>query len=636
MSNKLAKVIADYIYSDYTDYGILINGSWGSGKSFFLKNNLQDELTKLRCVGKNLIHISLFGIKNEEELIAKIVRAKIPFLDKAPVNGAFAILQMVGTRFKGTENFRFKTISKSEQKQIFKLLNIGTENDIYIFDDLERINNEDALLSIFGYINEISENNNSKVILVADESKLFKYEKYQEFKEKLIRFTHTYEMEGDKIIKIFIDNINSEDFKMFFLADEELLLNKLWEWHQISGNNNLRTLQFILFIFQNIFHHFKSIQNRNKNFDRALLERLLFFITTYSYELKSKQLPADLQILKAISEKLDKSNFMISQWREKIKNQIKRNYQSGLERKENDYELKASDRLIYNFEQKYQIGEDKNHFEFYDVVKDYILNGFLNEFEFEEKVKFDIKCYEDEKPEEEQVLDKISRFLILEERECEIELEKLLSYVKSNKYSFARIPVIFQVVKDFLHYIPIRNIDDVKIIFKQTIDKSVFEGQNDRPSIRLESGDDQDKIEIWEYYEKAFNSYINKKDEYSAQNILKNFFELNIQSFREKLWDEKNRELLIFSPENINAGDFFNTFKSMSNPNKNEILRAFRNGQRYANGLKENKEMERIFFEQLYENFKLYLELEKDNINKRIGYLNISQFNDWIKLVLER
>ncbi len=54
------KVIADYIIAENTDFGILITGSWGSGKLYFLKNLLKNELHTIGLNDKNLIHISLF------------------------------------------------------------------------------------------------------------------------------------------------------------------------------------------------------------------------------------------------------------------------------------------------------------------------------------------------------------------------------------------------------------------------------------------------------------------------------------------------------------------------------------------------------------------------------------------------
>lgn len=37
---QIKKTLKDYIKKDYCDYAILIDGQWGSGKTFFMKNNI--------------------------------------------------------------------------------------------------------------------------------------------------------------------------------------------------------------------------------------------------------------------------------------------------------------------------------------------------------------------------------------------------------------------------------------------------------------------------------------------------------------------------------------------------------------------------------------------------------------------
>ena len=36
--DDLIESILDYVRSDYTDYAIMINGEWGSGKTYFWKH----------------------------------------------------------------------------------------------------------------------------------------------------------------------------------------------------------------------------------------------------------------------------------------------------------------------------------------------------------------------------------------------------------------------------------------------------------------------------------------------------------------------------------------------------------------------------------------------------------------------
>ena len=38
---ELVESILDYIRSDYTDYAIMINGEWGSGKTYFWNHKIK-------------------------------------------------------------------------------------------------------------------------------------------------------------------------------------------------------------------------------------------------------------------------------------------------------------------------------------------------------------------------------------------------------------------------------------------------------------------------------------------------------------------------------------------------------------------------------------------------------------------
>ena len=41
--DDLVESILDYIRADYTDYAIMINGEWGSGKTYFWNNKIRNK-----------------------------------------------------------------------------------------------------------------------------------------------------------------------------------------------------------------------------------------------------------------------------------------------------------------------------------------------------------------------------------------------------------------------------------------------------------------------------------------------------------------------------------------------------------------------------------------------------------------
>ena len=67
---ELVESILDYVRADYTDYAIMINGEWGSGKTHFWNNKVRNKIESLRLNGKKYttIYMSLYGISNLEEI----------------------------------------------------------------------------------------------------------------------------------------------------------------------------------------------------------------------------------------------------------------------------------------------------------------------------------------------------------------------------------------------------------------------------------------------------------------------------------------------------------------------------------------------------------------------------------------
>ena len=59
--DDLVESILDYIRADYTDYAIMINGEWGSGKTYFWNNKIRSKLESMQINGKKLTTISLLS-----------------------------------------------------------------------------------------------------------------------------------------------------------------------------------------------------------------------------------------------------------------------------------------------------------------------------------------------------------------------------------------------------------------------------------------------------------------------------------------------------------------------------------------------------------------------------------------------
>ena len=69
LSNKeIIEVIQDYIEEDKYKSAILINGRWGSGKTFFIKEEISKVIIENIKNNGKYIYVSLYGVGNIEEI----------------------------------------------------------------------------------------------------------------------------------------------------------------------------------------------------------------------------------------------------------------------------------------------------------------------------------------------------------------------------------------------------------------------------------------------------------------------------------------------------------------------------------------------------------------------------------------
>ena len=137
-----------------------LDGSWGSGKTFFIKTFFENQIYKK----KEIYYISCFGIKTREQAEKILVNE----IEKQSILGNLDFIPLVGGVFK----WFFKTVGTDLMKR----------NSIIIFDDFERVSytgksdNPSDYNDLLGYINYLSENKKFKIIVIlnSEEIKLTK------------------------------------------------------------------------------------------------------------------------------------------------------------------------------------------------------------------------------------------------------------------------------------------------------------------------------------------------------------------------------------------------------------------------------------------------------------------------------
>ena len=331
--DDLVESILDYIRSDYTDYAIMINGEWGSGKTYFWNHKIRNRIENMTVNGKKLttIYMSLYGISNLEEISKKIFIETTQLMDKnlkkyMDSNGQTFIPEYAKT---GLDMANFFGVTQNGDKIDYASF-FSTDDKVLCFDDLERANVD--VIDILGYINNYVEHDHIKTIIICNEKELStklkssnlemktfiatylldkedkllttdkpmvekieetienvfdKANDYERIKEKLIGETFEYAPEFTYIINgLLIRYENNRDLIRFLRENTNLIVSTFIK----SGTRNLRILKHALNDFKKVFD---MVNKSYPNTNNRILQTMLIFTIAVSFEIKAGKVTKD-------------------------------------------------------------------------------------------------------------------------------------------------------------------------------------------------------------------------------------------------------------------------------------------------------------------------------------------------------
>ena len=252
---EMLETLQDYIVDSSYNHAILLTGSWGSGKTWFIKNcfiKKYKEKQKLKADNKELkaiVYVSLAGIRSYSELQENIL------LGEMDTNIKHLVKEFkVDTKLSiGDGLFSINGIlSALGSASKFALLKTKCKNtSCVIFDDFERcaLPNDEMLM----LINHFVENMNMKVIIVADEAIILDGEnscKYSIAKEKVIGRTIEFSPSFKDTIASLVNKCASKALKE--RVAEQDITNTILNTLQAQKHFNLRTVQYIIDLINKI------------------------------------------------------------------------------------------------------------------------------------------------------------------------------------------------------------------------------------------------------------------------------------------------------------------------------------------------------------------------------------------------
>lgn len=350
-TDNIRDIFEDYITMPSVQNALLINGAWGSGKTFFWKNKLAP-IASAR--GQKVIYVSLNGIRKIEALEHLMFIRMLPYLQEDEKGRKSNMAVIVGN----IANAVSKHYLKNSLTDIFKGASVDMfdyKNTLVCFDDLERC--QIPIKEVLGYINDFVEHKNLRTIILADETHILKIlneqVSYANIKEKVIGRVLNFSLEPNNILpQLFSRFSGSIDF-FTFLQNRQNFITAIIEK---SGEKNLRLVSFYLDILEKLYPLFKDE-------DQFIMDEILYFAVSICIEFKHGRL-----------ESRDYNDF-------KELNDLTPYYYSRVlakpEGKEEDNDTKAESSFLQHYYDTY-VGDNLDGYHFYPAIYSYVLSGYLD------------------------------------------------------------------------------------------------------------------------------------------------------------------------------------------------------------------------------------------------------------------
>lgn len=491
-TDHIEKIFTDYIKTDKTQYAILLNGSWGCGKTYFWKYTL-DNIAQQN--GLKTIYISLNGISKIEILDHQLFIKLLPIIS----NQENKTIKNATTLFGNLLNKLSSHYLKSSLSDIFKGVSIDSFNfskHIICFDDLERC--QIPIKEVLGFINNFVEHKNLKTIILAYEPEVDKKDGYERIKEKVIGRDLKFELNIPTTLPHLFEKYKKDniDFHDFLIANKNTLADILVEYKQ----DNLRIIGFYLDSLEKIFLSLKNIEEK-------YIQEIILFSALIAIEFKKGNLTsADFKDFKGIDD-INEHYYSLNLARTMRKSE-----------KEEAERTKSYAEIFY---EKY-LDKRVNTYFFYPSIYSYILSGYLNQTELEVEIK---KRYPEVIPKEVEDFRTLLhyKFRELPDEDFQKLTKDVLQYAKEGKYwiyDYVQIANFFYFFSN--NKLIAESKEDIDKILKEGLEIAKARKQiNDRIIENLlHFGDDNPDVTEMKKIVKGIHDEIKKEDYVAESNEL--------------------------------------------------------------------------------------------------------------------
>lgn len=602
MNEQLTQRIKEYLELE-TNYAIILNGDYGIGKTYYIKNELFPIIKTLKIPESQKdetfipILISLFGVNSIEEIQNQI------FLELYP------ILKNKGVKiFTGLGKSVYKFLSGSDFKELLSDTNTSSSDLIdfsrilLCIDDIDRKSPSLNIKEFFGFVNNLVENLNAKILLIANEEELrnesaTNESAYAVLREKVIGISITFKNDVseifDEIVKSKYKTINQNYFDF-------LCLNKAIIVPQVQKNkDNLRNLLFFLEHFKIIFLKTDDLFKNNQKYidiKKQLMVELLKFTLPIAIEYKLGRL--NISNFEQIENVYNGFSFNLSAFKGNKEKAIEKTYADIF--REIYFEDNQTRKLFFQSIFNYIMGKSS-----------FIIEEFINDVDSIYRFK------ENTIPERQIIFAKLNYWhcLDLEVSSYKKLTKELIKYVDDGDFELEEYPAIFRYAVRFDN---IMNFNIAKLVkrFKKGIDLGKEKHKYKRYlSFQISMKEDEYFInEIKEIVEYCtfMNDNIQKIEQADELELLFNLYKTDFEKFFENIQDDSKE--IIFTPflSSFDFKKFSVHFKRITN--KQVVDFAFYIGHKYSHQVYHAFIPDKLFLQNL-QNFILN-EMSKQTTTK--------------------
>ncbi len=613
----LVESILDYIRSDYTDYAIMINGEWGSGKTYFWNNKIKPKIESMQLNGKRYtaIYMSLYGISNLEEISKKIFIETTQLMDKnlKKYMGASGVRNIPEYAKTGLDMANFFGVTQNGDRIDYAEF-FSTDDKVLCFDDLERANVD--VIDILGYINNFVEHDHIKTIIICNEKELstklknnnlemktfiatylldkenklnektdkpmverirdtieYVFDKandYERIKEKLIGETFEYQPEFNYIINgLLMRYENCPDLIRFLRENTNLIISTFNK----SGTRNLRILKHSLTNFKKIFD---MVNKSYPNTNHRVLQTMLIFTIAISFEIKAGKITKDKFV--NINDNEEYKAILVSS------RVFMDNRQFYIKEFDNNY--------YYNFKAEYR---------FFKFIEVYVRTRIFDMKVFKKDMEAIINTVDTDKlPGYKRLL--TEEYWKIADDQFDGVIQEVLDDVKNGNIELINVVKLFAyfshfVKKGLINY----DMKTIKSLFFNGMNVSSLTSsycpnvEEELSSLAIEEEKSQDMDEILQYFNSINEQLREKMLKEKAEEIFK-YIPMRMEQFYDK-FDKECMEIPIFK-----YYDVFQMFQRISCASNEDIVtikeklldRAKRNGKNLQDELPNLEKLKQV------------------------------------------